>query len=261
MRSLSELQEDFQAYLLHQGNAIQADITHTEALSSIKRLEIYRDAYYLRLLESLTQDYSVVYAMMGEEPFNQFAYDYILAHPSRFKSIRWFGNRVAHFMQKTEPYCNQSWLIELAEFEWLLTEAFDERDSDIVTIEHMATIPFESWPDMQFALHPSFRKITLHWNVASLWDAYKEQNTLLSPQKTDDPISWIIWRKDQTIHFRSLTLDEAYVIDAMHLGKSFSTICEGLCEWVAEDHVAMHGATLLKRFIIDKQIANIILQE
>jgi hypothetical protein len=45
----------------------------------------------------------------------------------------------------------------------------------------------------------------------------------------------------------------------MQSEKTFSEICEGLCEWVTEEQVAMHAATLLKRFINDEIITAIII--
>ncbi len=47
--------------------------------------------------------------------------------------------------------------------------------------------------------------------------------------------------KDRTSQFVSLSLDEAWAIDAMINGANFGEICEGLCQWVDEK---MQGSTL-----------------
>lgn len=252
MRSLNELQTEFQNYLLHKNSHIQNDIIEGK-LSSLTRLDIYREAYHLRLLDSLKQDYAVIYALMGEEAFNKLALHYIQTHPSQFRSIRWFGKEFAAFIQQTSAYSQQGWLIEMAEFEWLLTEAFDACDSTLLTVEQMAAIPFENWPGMRFQLHPSLRKLVLRWNSMALWNAVKEEK-LLQAKKSSKKTHCFIWRKQHDVHFRSLSIDENDMLDAMLAGKSFSEICERLCQWIDEEQVAMHGATLLKQFIMDEQI-------
>ena len=201
MRNLQAIQTHFQQFLLHEPSTIQDCILPTENISITKRLEIYQDAYYLRLIDALQQDYPVLYAMTGSDNFNQLAYHYISVYPSRFRSIRWFGSELKNFLQHIPSYAEQPWLIEMAEFEWLLTETFDANDRVAVTVAEMASIPAEKWPEVFFKLHPSLRKLTLHWNMVPIWKAQTEEGILLPPQRANIHVPWIIWRKDFNIQF------------------------------------------------------------
>jgi hypothetical protein len=205
LHNLQILQNDFQNYLLDKPSSIQTAIVDRQPVPALMRLAIYRDGYFLRLLEALEQDYEVLRALIGIEEFDQLGRDYIHAHPSSFRSIRWYGNEFALFLkQKT----NQPSLIEMAQFEWLLAEAFDAADSAIVTEKDITAIPFEQWPHMQFILHPSLRQLELYTNTVSLWKSYKETDVILSPNYSKTPVPWIIWRKEYDIQFCSLAPSE-----------------------------------------------------
>lgn len=258
MRDLKELQHHFQNYLLDKTNCVAAAVVDVQPMSAKARLAIYREGYYLRLLEALEQDYEVLRALVGEEEFDQLGRDYIHEYPSHFRSIRWYGKELADFLQKKKLTLNQLWLTEMAQFEWLLTEAFDAAASTVVTVEEMAAIPFKKWPKMRFILHPSLRQLILYTNVVPIWQSYKEDGVCLPLQKSEIAAPWIIWRKELEVQFCSLAADETYMLRALMAGAPFGTLCEGLSEWVEEQNVAMHAALLLKRFILDHLIAEVI---
>jgi hypothetical protein len=256
LRDLQKLQSHFQAYLIQQQSLVQAEINSTPNLAAIARLEIYRDAYYLRFLEVLQQDYSVLLSLVGAEQFNVLGRQYIDSHPSQYRSIRWFGRDMARFIQHSQMYTDQPWLSEMAQFEWLLMEAFDAEDSTVVAIDEMVTLAPEKWPELRFILQPSLRKVHLQWNIVSLWQASKEGATVL-PEQTIKPTNCIIWRKEYDVQFCLLTEDEMYMTNAMAEGETFAAICASLCAWKDEESVAMHAALLLKRFITDNLIARL----
>ena len=254
MRNLAELQKKFQHYLLQQDPRIESDIVDMPPVSANARLDIYRDAYYLRLLEALQHDYPVLSALLGDEQFDQLGRCYIDQFPSNFRSIRWYGQQLADFLQQNK---HQDWLIEMAHFEWLLTESFDAADSKIVIVDEVAGIPHNQWPEMRFKLHPSLRELSLSWNTVAIWKSYKERKKFISTQKSHSKTDWIIWRKQLAIQFCSLQPDEIYMINAMAAGENFGQICEGLCEWIDEQQVAIQAAILLKRFVLDDLIQEI----
>lgn len=227
MHNLRDLQIRFQQSILQNDSSFQSEIIETENLSADTRLTIYRDAYYLRLIEVLEFDFPGVKDLLKEK-FESVCRDYIDTFPSTFRSVRYFGKFFAEFLKSQDKA-----VAEKAEFEWLMTDAFDAKEMPVMTIDEMAAIPPDQWSKMSFTLHPS---------------VYRMQMT----QK-----EWLIWRKDLAVLYCALSADEAFMIDAMRDGKNFSSICEGLCEWIEEDKVGMHAAMLLKRFLLDNLITSV----
>ncbi|MES2217531.1 MAG: DNA-binding domain-containing protein [Pseudomonadota bacterium] len=257
MRSLSVLQNYFQEYLLQHQTAIYQDIISTSQVTSETRLAIYRDAYFLRLLEVLSGDYEILKKLLGAKQFDQLGKQYIMATPSRFRSVRWFGKQLPTFMRENNYFAKESWLLEMAEFEWQLTEAFDAADIAGIDFNTMAAIPPQRWPEMVFKLHPGVRRLDFNWNVVSLWKKAHD-NKILKPKKNNFTIPWLIYREHQEVQFYSLAAPDQFMIDAMLAQENFATICEGLCEWVAADAAAVTAASLLKRFIQDGLVIEVI---
>lgn len=256
MRNLQETQKHFQNYLLHQNPAIKSAIISTENACATTRLEIYRHAYYHRLIEAIEEDFPGLRALIGPQEFHELLHLFIDRHPSHFRSLRWYAGALSAFLKETKPYSDYPWFAEMAEFEWLLVQAFDAADRSYVTVDDMAAVPFEQWPQLRFTLHPSLCILNLSWNVVAIWQAFQED---LEPPMLaqSDLATWIVWRKELHVQFCTLTVDEAFVILAMQTGHSFSEVCEGLCEWIDEQNVAMHAALLLKRFILDGLIVKL----
>lgn len=53
MKTLKELQEGMQAFVLEKNTDVAEDIIKPENMDSVARLQVYRNAYYLRLIEIL----------------------------------------------------------------------------------------------------------------------------------------------------------------------------------------------------------------
>ncbi len=257
MKRISSLQSQFQSAILTLGDEFDDKIVATERVGVKQRIGIYADAYRLRLIECLQDSYGALYTLLGDDEFDRLCRSYIDTHTPYHYSVRWYGDRLAEFLGATAPYREHPYLAELAEFEWKLMEAFDERDVSPVTVEDMATIPPDQWPHLTFGLHPSLRHLELAWNVAAMRSAADEDRDPPAPERSDQPVPWIIWRQQLRQFYRSLADDESWMLDQTQSGDNFAALCEGLCKWKGESEVAIHAAGLLKQWITDGLITRI----
>ena len=191
-------------------------------------------------------DFPGLKSVMGDEEFQRLGIAYVDAHPSRHASVRHFGHRLAHFLGNTAAYRDQPVLSEMAAFEWALGESFDAADAGVLSVEDIAAIAVASWPLMGFGLHPSVRRLTLRSNAPAVRQAVQEGQPVPSLQVAEVPISWVLWRRELRTFYRSLSTPEAWALDAAAAGARFGEICQGLCEWLPDEQVAMQAASLLK---------------
>ena len=257
MNELFSLQNKFQEHLLNAENEIVNDIVETENVSTDVRLSIYSYAYRSRLLEALAANFPVLQIYLGDEQFETLGHAYMDLHPSHYRSIRWFGDKLENFLTENTPYNDYSYLSEMARVEWLMTLVFDAADSDIVTLETLRNISPEAWVDMRLIAHPSVHLSQLSWNTMSIWEAISEEKSPGELLQGEAPVTWIFWRKNLANHHCSLMNDEACAMDAMLKGSTFGEICEALCHWVDEKEVAMRAASLLQGWISTGLIAKI----
>ena len=144
--SLADLQRAFQDYLLARSDGFAGAVRDTRKADRHALLGVYRDAYALRLIEVLTNDYPGLMAMAGPADFDRMARAYIAAHPSHHPSVRWFGARLADFLAGTAPYSGLAAAAEMARFEWALGEAFDAPDDTPIQAADLMALPPEILP-------------------------------------------------------------------------------------------------------------------
>src|SRR5512137_2036004 len=125
----------FQDNVLTGDPAIDSQIEGDGAQFRDTRLGIYRNAYRLRLAEVLRTDYEVLHAYLGDELFDALAREYIAAHPSTFRNVRWFGGKLAECLRSAPRFAEHPELADLAQFEWSLGQAFDAPDEDAIGFE------------------------------------------------------------------------------------------------------------------------------
>ena len=255
MTPLTVTQAHFQAYVLARNGAIVPEVVGDDDAFRRARLDIYYDAYRLRLAEALATDYEILKAYIGDELFDAIVGDYIQTYPSVFRNVRWFGGRMAEFLRETPPYARQPILADLARFEWTLGLAFDAADTAALRFEDVAAVPPVAWTGLRLTPHPALHIVELRTNAVAVWNELKNADRGIAPETLPEPLRWIIWRKQLSPYFRSLEADEAWALDAMMKHLSFGEICAGLCQWLAEDRAAPRAAALLRGWVDEGWIA------
>lgn len=257
MSALSCTQASFQAYVLAGDDGIVTEIAGADDAFRRTRLEIYYNAYRLRLAEALATDYEILKTCVGDETFDAIVRDYIEARPSVYRNVRWFGGQLADFLHDEPRYAARPILADLARFEWTLGLAFDAAETAALRFEDIAAVPPEAWAGLRLTFHPALHVVDLRTNAVAVWNELKNANHGIAPESLPEPLRWAIWRKRLSPYFRSLEADEAWALDAMrdHLG--FGEICAGLCQWLPEEQAAPRAAALLRGWVDEGWIASL----
>lgn len=252
--ALAALQQDFQAYLLGRPNGMAARVRSTSKADAGTLLNVYGEAYVLRLLEALGDDFPALKAVLGDDGFDRLGRAYVAAHPSRHASVRWFGDHLAPFLAESEPA--RPLLAQLAAFERALRAAFDAADETPLGLNDLAAVPQEAWPSLSIVPMPSLRRLELAPAVVQASQAQEAGVTPHLDEHAAETASWAVWRPELVVEFRSLELDEAWGLDTACAGESFATLCEGLCRWHEPDAVAGRAVSLLAGWIGQGMVAD-----
>lgn len=259
MNTLRQQQQAFQDHLLRPAaeSGIASSIVGAARASAEQRLKVYADAYRLRLVEALGTDFETLHGLLGDEQFHALCLSYIDAHPSRHYSLRYFGQHLSGFLRRVPPYSKQPVLSEMAAFEWALIDAFDAPDNPVLTVEELAGVAPDIWPQLRFELHSCVKRLELSWNVQRIRQALKDGLPPEPPQRHATPESWLIWRQHYVTYFRALAPHEAWALDSVRAGYTFAALCAELCAWVGEEHAASTAAGLLRRWVNDGLVAQV----
>jgi hypothetical protein len=242
---LRELQQDMQRHLLGEESSVAAAIVDAPPLRPEDRLAIYRNAYQVRLIDALHETYPILHGLLGDEAWLALGEAYVAAHPSAFRSIRWYGRDIGVFMTRCPPFDDAPILSEVALLEWTLAEVFDAQDAPVLQRAALAAVDPAAWGGLKFAFHPSLRRLDLSWNTAAVWKAMSRDETPPGPELGEAPVTWLLWRQNLQNYFRSITGVEAAALDAALRGRSFAEICEDLGNRLPQHEIPAAAAGLL----------------
>lgn len=170
---LASIQQVFQRRVLGAAAGIESHVLSSVGANAAERVAVYVDAYRSRLLESLGKDFPGVRRLLGDAEFERLGREYIDAHPSDTRSIRWFGRHLPALLRRTRR--DRPVVIEMADFEWQQGEVFDAPEAGRTTEAEFAAVPADAWPLMRLTFHPSMRRLDLAWNVVEYWQAINDK--------------------------------------------------------------------------------------
>ncbi|MES2073393.1 MAG: DNA-binding domain-containing protein [Pseudomonadota bacterium] len=253
------IQDKFQDYVLGQDTASTAmlsEIREQFGLPAGERLAIYYNAYRIRLRDALADAYGKTHSYLGDQMFYTFCQDYIDAHPSQLRNLRWYGAQFPGFLQ--DHLAQHPVVAELAALEWTLGLAFDAADQPVLTLDELRPLAAEEWESLGFDCHPSLHFLDLQWNTAAIWLALNEDAEPPAAAQAETPASWLVWRKNLQAHFRSIASEECAALQGLKAGYSFSEVCA-----VAADQnpaIAPQIAGWLQTWLADELLSRLRLQ-
>lgn len=249
MSHLDQLQDAFQAYLV--GDAATESFTpyvvDDAKVGAHQRVSIYYNAYRLRIVEALTTSYPNLRALLGDDLFEKHALSYIDAFPSRYRNMRWVGDKMSAHLSLVLP--EHPVAAEMAAFEWALTLAFDAEDAPVLNLTDLAEIPPEDWAELRFKFHPSMHILPLQYNVIEVWQALSAEESPPSVVEVNMPC--LVWRQSFDSYFRSLEADEHQAIQQIIEGATFAELCEDLQRTFSEEEATLKAAQYLSGWLSD----------
>ncbi len=219
------------------------------SLDSTGRIQVYADAYFLRLRDALIEDFPTVAKVLGAERFESVAQNYLEAFPSEHPSVRHLGRSMAEFIDgqsDVPPY-----LGALARFEWAMIDAFDAPDSSPLTAQGLREIEADRWPALKFVAIPALRVIHSGWPIHKLWS--DEEPGAISAALT----LLRIWRGlDYEVRHALMDSREAEALNRLISGAPFAMICDAYSD-LPEDEAAHESIATLARWLADGLIASV----
>jgi len=228
------------------------------------RLDAYRHAYPARLAAALRDNHDILARALGDAAFDALAKAYIAAIPPCRPSIRWYGDRLAEVMGDACDAGNgvvpHPALVDLARMDAALRDAFDAADAAPLPASALAAVPPARWPALRLRLHPSVRRVALHWAVEPAWQALRDAGVAEPRVPEPQPLAHtlLVWRQGLDTRWRSLPAIEAGALQDLADGRSLGELGERVAAAIGDaDTAAPQVATLLQQWLADGLIAGL----
>lgn len=223
-------------------DGLEAVVDGDVVLPAERRLDIYANMYFFRLLDALKEDYPAVCAVIGNDEFHNLITDYLLRHPPTHYSLRYAGQHLARFVRSHRLHQQAPFLGDLAAFEWALVEAFDAEDERLLSASTLAALPPGAWAELRLQPVASLQLLALEWDATLTWnDAHEGRPPRQAPPQ---PTGVRVWRRDLRVFHRSIAAEELALLRDAAAGEPFAKLCEKIAENGDEDAVARMGALL-----------------
>ncbi len=253
---LSELQTGFHNHLLDLPNSFVQEVADGGGITVNHRLNIYHNAYRVRLVETLQDAFEKTWAYLGDELFESAAREFVEETPPHNRNLRWYGADFSEWLAKRFP--EDLDISELAMVDWQLRRAFDGPNATPLRAEALAKLEPAQWETLGFRFVPTLFIAPLQYNTISIWHALDQEQTPPVAERLPEPAWILIWRKEWQPHFRTIKSAEQAALSLLMEGKSFAEVCSDLSEQFSEQEAAAIAANSLYAWLQDELILGTI---
>ena len=254
-QGLTGLQVAFHDHLLNRSSTIWQEVVDGGHITIDHRLNIYHNAYRVRLLENLQDAYEKTWAYLGDDSFQTTASAYIEENPPTHRNLRWHGASFPAWLASQFP--NDGDIAELAYLDWMLRQAFDCPDATPIQAEELSGLMPAMWETVGFQLTPSLRLSPLRYNSVSIWHALDQEQVPPTAELLPETSCLLIWRKGWQPHFRTIREVEAAALKQLQQGTSFAAVCATLINQFSEVEAATVAAESLRNWLTDELIVGL----
>lgn len=198
---------------------VERVILASQRESSLERLAVYGNAYYLRLLECLREFFPCLAEALGRETFDEFAVGYLQRYPSQSYTLHRLADRFVQFLAETRPVSDADWtgfVLDLARLELTIEQVFDapgpEPDPWLAASAPEANAAINSWANLSPAeLNEETRLVAatgltlvqFAWPVSTYYTAWKRGQPLPWPEPQAQFVALL--RRDYIVRRHELT--------------------------------------------------------
>lgn len=254
-KTLSEIQQRFLQSIMQPVDAELVDaaaiVTPSAHLSASARLAIYREQYWLRLKESIAEDFPGLNAIIGDDQFDQLLEAYLTEHPSSSFSLRDLGCKLPDFVRSHPDLVGSNARLceQTARFEWAQVVAFDSAalpifdpsnlTEELVSSAQIRLQPYVVLLDLDFALD-EFEFAPTRADSSNAIEAAQccaDRREPVATVPVEERIQLAVHRMpDNDIYFKRLAPDQFKLLQAISSGATIGAALSAVTATPDEVH-------------------------
>ncbi|MEZ4703798.1 MAG: putative DNA-binding domain-containing protein [Bdellovibrionota bacterium] len=225
--SLRELQSLF-LHHLQQGSG--DDIP---SLRHAHRFFAYGNGYWIRfedIIESVFHLTKIVFSQNIVDLTRQA----LTRHPSTHYSVDQIGLNFLAYLENDLDWKKEKkqMILDLARFDWMMNEMYQEPFSSPIDLQQMTTIPPSDWDRAILRLQPCCKIVPFSWN---LFDFHRKETYDLEKIK-EASLDLLIYKdRSQGVFFESLEPNEKVILQALKNGESLGSALSNTTQATQEE--------------------------
>lgn len=225
----------------------------SDALTAEDRLEIYAEAYFIRLHDALgLETFASTRAFLGDDAFRNIVAKFLAFNPSHYFNVEDVGAGLPQFLITQEELVAQlPFIVELADFEWQLNMTFFADKCVSMASEKIAHI--EDWDSSRFLFSPAMRVLCYQYPVLELWqDGRSISESPLEASRSMEPTYVLIYRdQNYSVDAENISSEQYNVLKKLMQGEHLCEALAGIDESKANDLQAWFQHWMERKLICD----------
>lgn len=220
------------------------------------RLEIYANAYFFRIRDSLMDDFPSLVKLLGEDEFHNLVVRYLAQYPPQSYTLSMVGKNLPHFLANQEDLLQRyPYLADLAEMEWLMIDIYDKQDGELLLKEDLQKIQPEEWTSLKLKRIEAAKLLKSSWPLIEIYKGLQQEKPRLDTiQKT--PTHVIVWRKKNDVFYKSVETQEYECLERLASLTTFESLCMHLALIVSEEEAIKKMVVFLQSWLQDELLEN-----
>lgn len=209
-------------------------IIPSPTLKPHRRIEIYNQQYWWRLLNTLHQNFPILTRMFGYQAFNQkIGVPFLSVYPPDHWSLTVLGERLPAWISESYQDKDRSLLHNAAALDWAFTASYIAPESPPLDLSLLLTKDPESLLECTFYLQPSIRIFAWNYDLLTFRQTFlsKEVDYWLEnsfPElATDKLYRFVLFRdKNNRVAWKQISEGESILLELFREGSSLEKACE-----------------------------------
>lgn len=241
--SLLELQRSFRSALLDKPSDIRERLAGEREIG----IGVYKNAYRMRLRDSLRETYEKTWAWLGDARFDASVNRYIDTHRPRSWTLADYGEGFDEIL--AAEFADAQEAVELAWLEWTMRRAFDGAGAQPLELAECGSI---DWEKAVLRFSPTLALRAVSTNCGAIWAAMSARRTPPAAQMLREPVAICVWRKGLSPCFRTIEGAELLALRLGLAGAPFDDVCRLVADSRGEADIVSELGALLARWLRDE---------
>jgi hypothetical protein len=202
----------------------------TPALSAVRRMSIYRSAYWARQERTLAEIFPQTRRALGDEPFRRLSRDFLTRFPSEYAAIERIGERFAIFAAERRAELPRI-LPDLARLEWARVDVLLAPDRPTVV---RASLTGREFARCRATFGPHVWVLRLPRAALRYWTGEGE----LDAGDLESRVCTVVYRRSNKVYHGPFEDPEGAAIELAARGAVFAEVCAALVDDQSTERIA-----------------------
>jgi hypothetical protein len=224
--------------------ATRVYVAGNDRLTPAEQADLYREQFWLRHVESLTEDYPGLRALLGSDVFDALLHAYLVAYPPRTPSLRDLGADLVRFAERWEGFAaghgaepgsagrspivspaRRSIALEMIRYEQAFIDLFDGPEPPPLDAGKLQSLPADAWERARIVLHPLLARLRLE-HPLHLYRLAAAEADEAPPFPAAAPVSLVLYRRDNVVRYDEVEPEALALLDALAAGETLVGACD-----------------------------------